>query len=96
VRKLNALSDRLQVFLDYDITMLLEDDYDGSLTAVDYVPDKETNKMKILCLQLADKDIYRYRELYEETPLYDVYELMTLTNAINYRIPKDNNERNEF
>lgn len=58
------------------------------INPIDLVSKTETNRMKLLCLQLGN-DYKTYKELYENTRLYDVYETLVLMNAINWQPPKE-------
>jgi hypothetical protein len=61
----------------------------GGDLAIELTEDTDKTRSKIMCLQLAENDIVKYKELYYNTPVYEVYEIMTLINAINYRDPEE-------
>ena len=84
MKRLHSELIEIESFMEYDISLIMEDET-PERSAIDLVPKTETNRMKILCMQLASGDIEKYTTLYENTRLKEVYELMTLSNAINYR-----------
>lgn len=72
----------------WEISTILELEESPDISPMDLVPETEENKMKIMCLQLSN-DYNIYKELYTQTDVYEVFEMMALQNAIQYRPPKE-------
>lgn len=94
MQKLAFELNRINEFSEYDINLILEDD-PPEITPTDLIPESDPNRMKILCAQLAGGDYDKFNLLYYETPIYNVYEFLTLNNAINYRVENGSNNRND-
>jgi hypothetical protein len=49
--------------------------------------------MKILCMKLAEGNINEFKRLFETEQVSEVYELLSIKNAINYRVEEKKNEQ---
>ena len=47
----------------------------------------KVNKYRIEIFRLANDDLKEFRRLYEDTPIIEVYELLTLKLSCNYQRP---------
>lgn len=81
---------------DYLILTLKDDDDDDNeesnddgMTIADLIPEGAT--AKAVCMYLADGDGCAYLQLYQATPVVDVYEAYALKRAYHWRPPRKHN-----
>ena len=96
VQKLNSEIEKCQELEEWQINLIGEDDSEQDYTIYDWIPETITNKMKLLCINNSANFI-EYKELYENTRLYDVIEYQSIKNAVtdvrNERMRKEYEKR---
>lgn len=85
--------DQINGLRDRYLILELQDDDDSSdaegLTIADLIP--EDASAKALCMYLADGNGRTYLQLYQATPVVDVYEAYALKRAYHWRPPRKGN-----
>ena len=81
VARLNYELDKCSELETWQIN-LLEDEIELDYTVFDWIPESTKNKMKLLCINNSTNFI-EYKQMYENTRLYDIVEYQSIRNAVN-------------